>query len=60
LTVPSRDAAALAAAIEQLWRDPPLAARLGEHAKTFATANCGESTAVNYLQDFLHRSVAPA
>ena len=53
LTVAPRDAAALASCIEQLWRDAPLAARLGSSAKAFAVAHCSENAAVAYLERYL-------
>ncbi|MBC8056133.1 MAG: glycosyltransferase family 4 protein [Rhizobiales bacterium] len=58
LTVPPRDAAALASRIEQLWRDPALALRLGASAHTFARAHCGEPAAVDYLAGYLRTDAA--
>ncbi|MEO1240460.1 MAG: glycosyltransferase [Pseudomonadota bacterium] len=53
LTVPANDAGALAAAIRRLQADPPLAARLGANAKTFAAAHCSEPATVAFFEDLL-------
>jgi glycosyltransferase involved in cell wall biosynthesis len=50
LTVPPSDPVALARAIEQLWNDTALTARLADRAHSFALRNCSEQSAVDYLE----------
>lgn len=55
LTVPPRDPAAMAAAIESLWNDPETAHRLGENGRAFALANCTEAGTVAYVRTVIER-----
>jgi colanic acid/amylovoran biosynthesis glycosyltransferase len=59
LLVPPRDAEALAAALERLWRDPELRARMGEAGRRTATSRF---TLERQLEEFmaLYREVADA
>ncbi|MCE9657599.1 MAG: glycosyltransferase [Burkholderiales bacterium] len=54
LAVPVADVPALAGAIERLWADAAAARALGDAAKAFATAHCGEDTVVAYLENYLN------
>ena len=58
LTVPPGDPAALARAIEQLWDDPALNARLAGAARLFAQTHCHEQPAVDYLERYLTQTPA--
>jgi len=53
LTVPVGDPAAMAAAIERLWDDPAATRTLGDAARRFAAANCGEDAAVAWFERYL-------
>ncbi|MEO5881407.1 MAG: glycosyltransferase family 4 protein [Caldimonas sp.] len=53
VTVPVGDAPAMAAAIERLWQDPAAAQTLGDAAKAFASARCGEDAVVRYFENYL-------
>ncbi|MEM9619064.1 MAG: glycosyltransferase [Pseudomonadota bacterium] len=53
LTVPANDAGALAAAIRRLQADSPLAARLGDNAKAYASAHCSEGATVAFFEGLL-------
>jgi glycosyltransferase involved in cell wall biosynthesis len=55
LTVPPGDAAALAAAIEQLWNDPATATRLGTNGRAWALAHCTEEQTIGYVRNLIHR-----
>ena len=55
LLVPANDAAALAAAITRMHKDPALAAQLGSAAKTYAADNCSEAATVAFFKDVLGR-----
>jgi glycosyltransferase involved in cell wall biosynthesis len=59
LLVPPRDSAALAQALERLWRDPQLGARMGEAGRRTATSRF---TLERQLDEFLamYREVARA
>ena len=54
LTLPG-DADAMAAAVQRLHRDPALAARLGDNAKSYATARCSEAATTAFFKDLLGR-----
>ena len=58
LTVAPGNSQALARAIERLWDEPRLSARLGEAAGAFARAHCDESAAVGYLSRYLGASTS--
>ncbi|MES3012823.1 MAG: glycosyltransferase family 4 protein [Pseudomonadota bacterium] len=58
LTVPPFDPAALARAVEHLWNDAALNARLADQARAFAEQNCSEQSAVDYLEAHLRRATA--
>jgi glycosyltransferase involved in cell wall biosynthesis len=53
LTVPVGDPEALAAAIERLWHDAAATRALGDAARAFAVAHCGEEAAVRYFERYL-------
>lgn len=53
LTVPVADAPALARAVERLWSDPATTRALGDEAKAFANAHCGEDAVVTYFENYL-------
>jgi glycosyltransferase involved in cell wall biosynthesis len=55
VSVPPRDAPALARAIEELWGRPDEAARLGAAGRKFALANCLESQTVAYIGRLIER-----
>ncbi len=55
LTVPPGDAAAMAAAIEQLWNDPATATRLGNTGRAWALAHCTEEQTIGYVRNLIHR-----
>jgi glycosyltransferase involved in cell wall biosynthesis len=54
-TVPAGDAAALAAAIEQLWNDPATTARLGASGRAWALAHCTEEQTIGYVRNLIAR-----
>ena len=54
IAVPVADVRALAGAIERLWGDAAAARTLGDAAKAFAAAYCGEDAAVAYLENYLN------
>ena len=56
--VASADPAALARAIEQLWDDAALNARLAGAARLFAQTHCREQAAVDYLERYLTQTPA--
>ena len=60
LTVAPGDPAALARAIEQLWDDAALNARLAGAARLFAQTHCREQAAVDYLERYLTQTQTPA
>jgi glycosyltransferase involved in cell wall biosynthesis len=53
LTVPTGSADDLAAAIERLWEDRALCARLGENGRRFAARECCEERAAEHFQRWL-------
>jgi glycosyltransferase involved in cell wall biosynthesis len=53
LQVEAGSATELAAAIERLWNDSALCARLGENGRHFATRYCTEQVAADYLRKWL-------
>ena len=53
LTVSVGDPGAMAAAIERLWEDPAAARALGDAARAFAAAHCGEDAAVAWFERYL-------
>lgn len=55
LVVPPGEPAALAAAIDRLWKDPQLARRYGENGRAFAVANCTEARMAEYVRALLAR-----
>lgn len=59
LTVPVGDAAAMAGAIERLWQDPAAARSLGDAARNFAAAHCGEDAVVAYFEHYLRTRARP-
>ena len=59
LIVPPRDAAAMADALERLWRDPQLRARMGEAGRRTATARFDLARQVDEFLE-LYREVAAA
>ena len=54
----SADPAALARAIEQLWDDAALNARLAGAARLFAQTHCREHAAADYLERYLTQTPA--
>lgn len=50
-----RDPAQLAQAIERLWDDPPLGARLAERAERFVLDHCTEAQTAAYFERYLQR-----
>ncbi len=55
LLVPPKDPGALAAAVKRLQKDPALAARLGENAKTYASTQCNEAATIDFFENLLLR-----
>jgi glycosyltransferase involved in cell wall biosynthesis len=56
LLVPQRDESAIAAALEALWRDPDLRARLGAAARARAVAQFDSAARAAELRALIHRA----
>jgi N,N'-diacetylbacillosaminyl-diphospho-undecaprenol alpha-1,3-N-acetylgalactosaminyltransferase len=53
LVSPAKDANAMSALIEKLWKDEDLCARLGANGKAFARENCSEQKITEHFRAYL-------
>lgn len=60
LAVAVGDAASMAGAIERLWQDPGTRRALGDAARRFAAARCGEDAVVAYFENYLRTRARPS